>query len=290
MPELPEVETMRRGLAETVSGRRVAAVRVLSRPTFALPQAVIDTAVVGRRITGVARRGKVLIVDLDHDSHLLIHPRMTGQLVVRRRGLAFAGGHPSPGLLGPMPNPTTRLIIDLSAQTNLFFNDARKFGRVWLVPDRAMATEPFLSRLGPEPLSEEFTAQVLGARLARHSRAPIKAVLLDQTTVAGIGNIYADETLHLAGLHPARATGTLTLVEIERLHRAIVTTLRSAVEHGGTSFADQVNQVRGYDTFLVKARVFRRQGQPCPACGTPIRRIKLAGRGTNFCPHCQSGA
>ncbi|MGH3966746.1 MAG: Fpg/Nei family DNA glycosylase, partial [Mycobacterium sp.] len=142
--------------------------------------------------------------------------------------------------------------------------------------------------LGPEPLDTDFTLKVLRQRLGRHRAAPIKAALLDQTTIAGLGNIYTDECLHVARIHPQQPTATLSPAQLRRLHRAIRGVLGDAVEQGGTSFADYVNTQRHRDTYLAHARVFHGQGRPCPVCGTPIERIRVAGRGTNFCPHCQS--
>jgi formamidopyrimidine-DNA glycosylase len=287
VPELPEVETIRCGLAATVIGRRVDAVDVLCQGSLSPRDATIAD-VVGRRVTGIGRRGKLLIVDLADGMHMLVHPMMTGQLVLVEDGRTlFAGGHPSRSMLEPMPNPTTRVVFRLDGGRTLFFNDQRKFGRIRLVDDAELAADPFLARLGPEPLDGGFTLAGFRKQLARHARAPVKAVLLDQTVVAGIGNIYADESLHLAGVHPRRPAGSLIPDESRRLHDAVRTTLASAVESGGTSFADYVNAARGQEGYLARARVFRREGLPCPACGTTIKRIRVAGRGTNVCPRCQ---
>ncbi len=288
MPELPEVETLRRGLLATVSGKRVEGVEVLWRRSFDAPRSVIDGVVVGHRVVGVGRRGKVLIIDLDNGFHLLLHPRMTGQLVVTEHGSTrFAGGHPSRSMLAPMPNVTTRVIIQLSDDTVLFVNDQRKFARITLVDTPALLADPFLTHLGPEPLSDAFNVTDFRGQLRRHARAPIKAVILDQTTVAGVGNIYADESLHLARIHPQRPAGTLSAAAATRLHHAIRAVLNAAVEDGGTSFEDYANVFRGQGSHLANARLFRRQAQPCLVCGTRICRTRVAGRGTNLCPRCQ---
>jgi formamidopyrimidine-DNA glycosylase len=277
VPELPEVETLRRGLLATVVGKRVESVDVLWSKSLDVAQSVIDSVVVGHRVTDIGRRGKVLIIDLDDGFHLLLHPRMTGQLVVTEQGnTRFAGGHPSRSMLAPMPNVTTRVIIRLSDDTVLFVNDQRKFGRITLVDTQALATDPFLTRMGPEPLSDDFSVKGFREQLRRHARAAIKAVILDQATVAGVGNIYADESLHLARIHPEQRAGTLSTASATRLHHAIRTVISRAVEDGGTSFEDDAN-----------ARLFRRQTQPCLVCRTRIQRTRVAGRGTNFCPHCQ---
>ncbi|MGH3002629.1 MAG: bifunctional DNA-formamidopyrimidine glycosylase/DNA-(apurinic or apyrimidinic site) lyase [Gaiellaceae bacterium] len=288
MPELPEVETIRRGLAATVLGRRVESVEILWPGSITAPGDRIERCAVGRRVDAIGRRGKLLLVDLDGGLHLLVHPMMTGQLVVvEGENTLFAGGHPSRSMLEPMPNGTTRVVFRLDGGRTLYFNDGRKFGRMRIVDDAGLAGDPFLVRLGPEPLGDAFPLAGFRAQLARHARAPIKAVLLDQTVVAGIGNIYADESLHLARVHPRRPAGGLTAAESRRLHDAVRTTLALAVEHGGTSFADYVNAARGRNSYLAHARVFRRQGLPCQVCGTTIERIRVAGRGTNVCPHCQ---
>jgi formamidopyrimidine-DNA glycosylase len=288
VPELPEVENIRRGLIATVVGRRVEAVDVLSESSLAVPRATLESLVTGYRLIGVARRGKLLVIDLDSGAHLLAHPMMTGQFVVTEHSRTlFAGGHPSRSMLGPMPNATTRVVFALSGERLLFFNDARKFGRIRLLDSESLQADQFLRRLGPEPLEDSFTLARFRSQLHRHRRAPIKAVILNQSVVAGIGNIYADESLHLARLHPARPAGSVTPPGSRRLHHAIKSVLGLAIESGGTSFADYADRARAPAGYLAKARVFRRQGQPCPVCGTPILRIRVAGRATNVCPHCQ---
>ncbi len=285
MPELPEVETIRRGLEKTITGRRIQQVDVLWQPSL---RAAGDGGLRGRRVRRIRRRGKLLIVDLDGGRHLLVHPMMTGQLVVVDGGrTVFAGGHPSRSMLEPMPNGTTRAVFRLEGNLTLYFNDGRKFGRLQVVDDAELAADPFLARLGPEPLGRDFTLAGFRGQLARHARAPVKAVLLDQTVVAGIGNIYADESLHLARVHPRRPAGGLTAAESRRLYEAVRTTLAEAVESRGTSFAGYVNEARGREGYLARARVFRRQGTACLVCGTPIERTRVAARGTNVCPRCQ---
>ncbi len=288
MPELPEVETLRRGLATVLPGRRILSVQVLDGKAVAGSPEITGPCVTGHRIGQPDRRGKVLIVPLDGSGSLLVHPKMTGQLVVTVAGeTVTAGGHPTPSMLRPMPNPTTRVIFRLDRGTCLYYNDARRFGWIRLAGPEPWKTDPFLRRLGPEPLGGEFTVAALRAALTRHARAPVKAVLLDQTAVAGIGNIYADEILHHARIHPARPAGRLGPTPTRRLHAAIRAVLSGAVETGGTSFADYVNEFRGQAGYLDHAEVFRREGQPCTVCGTPIVRTRIAGRPTRFCPRCQ---
>ena len=288
MPELPEVELVRHGLTTTIVGRRVEAVEVRTRSSPAMAPATLKRAVLAHCVSRVARRGKVLIVELDNGARLLVHPMMTGQFVVTENGRAlFAGGHPSRSMLGPMPNRTTRIVFRLSGDRTLHFNDARKFGRIRLLDSNALAADLFLGRLGPEPLEDAFTLAGLRSQLERHRRAPIKAVILNQSVVTGVGNIYADESLHLARVHPARPAGSLNGTEARRLHQAIRHIIALAIDSGGTSFADYADRARAPTGYLAQARVFRRHGAPCPVCSTPIERIRVAGRATNICAHCQ---
>ena len=268
MPELPEVETLRRYLGTAITGRSVVSVDVLDERIFAAPREVIEDEVVGHRIDRVARRGKVLILFLQESGSLLIHPRMTGQLVVTVAGVTvLAGGHPTPSLLQPMPGPTTRVILRLDEAAILYYNDSRRFGWIRLASDRPCADDPFLRTLGPEPLTDAFTVAVLREGLARHARAPVKAVLLNQAVVAGIGNVYADECLHHAQIHPARRAGDLSQREIRRLHAAIRSVLRGAIATGGTSFAGDINDFRGW------AGLPRSRGG-LPAAGPALRRVR----------------
>lgn len=288
MPELPEVETARRRLGGVLVDRRIEAVRLIDAKLLAGTVGELDRAAVGRRVVGVERRGKVLILALDPPGSLLFHLKMTGQLVVTASGAAVvAGGHPSPDVLRALPGRSTRAIFEFDHATRLYFNDARRFG--WLRPadDRPCVSDPFLSSLGPEPLGEAFTLPVLRAALERHGRAMVKAVLLDQRVVAGLGNIYVDEALHHAGIHPVRPAGSLNAAETRVLYAAIRHVLRVSIDVGGTSIAGYVNKPGVDGGFFERADVFRRAGQPCRACKTALVRITVAGRGTVYCPTCQ---
>jgi formamidopyrimidine-DNA glycosylase len=295
VPELPEVETLRRGLAARITGMHITAAEVSDRKIFDGLGDAMKQDVVGHQISRVARRGKVLILFLREpgsrareSGSLLIHPKMTGQLVLTADGATvFAGGHPTLSMLRPMPNATTRAAFRLGPACCLYYNDARRFGWIRPAGPDPCRTDPFLARLGPDPLGGDFTPAALQQALARHPRAPVKAVLLDQTAIAGIGNIYTDEVLHRARIHPSRPAGGLSQAEARHLHATIQAILRAAVDSGGTSFAGYVNQARGRPGYLGQAHVFRRQGLPCDVCGTPIIRTTVAGRATNFCPHCQ---
>ena len=274
MPELPEVETVVRDLRlhglenSMITGIEVRWPRTLAETT---PER-LRRALAGRSIASVSRRAKYIVLTLDSGDRLLIHLRMTGKLrfVAPREAI---GKH-------------DHLVIRLSGDRLLVFNDTRKFGRFRLAP---AGSDP-LARLGPEPLSDSFTAAALQARL-RGKTGRVKPVLLDQTTVAGMGNIYVDEALWQARIHPERRVGTLDNKEITRLHRAIREVLRRAVENCGTTLGAGLDNFysvagnRGRNADALK--VFRRHGLPCPRCGTVITRGTVAQRGTHFCPRCQ---
>ncbi len=288
MPEGPEVETIRRGLSETIVGQRIARIDVLTPKTFDLPAGFIDEVTRGQEVLLVERLAKVLIWHLANQYSLLFHLKMTGQVVLERAGgKRYAGGHPSDSMAHELPDKTTRVVFALESGDTVYFNDMRKFGWVKLMPTADITNDELIARLGPEPLSPAFTLVGFAAKVARHKGAPIKAVILDQSTVSGVGNIYADESLHLAKIHPTRTGGDLTKAEVKRLHEAIIAIITLGIEHGGTSFSSYVNSFGGTGNYLDHARVFRREGEPCPVCGTTIVKTRVGGRGTHTCPVCQ---
>jgi len=271
MPELPEVETVVAELRPHLVGRRILAAEVLWERTLAAPDLPSFTGrMAGRQITGLGRRGKYLRFELDSGDVLIIHLRMTGRLeIVPKDSPTRTGLH-------------ARARFDLSGGECLVFTDARKFGRIWLASDPAEV----LGGLGPEPLDWDFDA----ARLAepiRRRRVAIKALLLDQTVVAGIGNIYADESLFLAGIHPLRPGVGLSDDEIERLHDAIRRVLREAISQQGTTLRDYRPPYGLEGAYQHQLRVYQQTDRPCPRCGTPIERIRVTQRSTHFCPRCQ---
>jgi formamidopyrimidine-DNA glycosylase len=279
MPELPEVETIVRTLRPLLVGRQILNATVLWPRTIAAPSPrAFRKRIEGQTIKSVARRAKFLQIDLSA-SHLLIHLRMSGDLSIRQ-GKATPGKH-------------DRLILFLSKEqhngsgnrkagnhigTSLVFNDTRKFGRVWLTN----SLESVTGGLGPEPLGPAFTAELLLDRL-RSRRRRLKSLLLDQRFLAGMGNIYTDEALHLAKLHPLKHSQSISREQARRLHRAIRLILREGIRRNGASI-DWV--YRGGD-FQNHFRVYDREGQPCPVCGTTIRRLVVGQRGTHICPRCQ---
>jgi formamidopyrimidine-DNA glycosylase len=288
MPEGPEIETIRRGLELGAVGQSVSGVKVLWARSLQADDALVKRVLVGAKIKRAERRAKVLILELSGGYSMLFHMKMTGQLVlVKKDGERFAGGHPTASMGGDLPDKSTRVIFELESGDRLYFNDQRKFGWVKVVPTDKVGDDPLIARLGPEVLSAAFTKEFLAGQLRRHARMYIKPVIMDQSVGAGIGNIYADESLHLAKIHPLRRAGSLTEAEVTRLYEALREIMRLGIRHGGTSFSNYVNAMGGLGDYLQFARVFRRQGLPCPVCGAKIEKIRVAGRGTHFCPVCQ---
>lgn len=274
MPELPEVETVRRQLAERVAGRRIVALDVHDEK-FTSPASpdALAAQVLGRRIEAVARRGKYLLLELHSGSALALHLRMTGRL-------HWSDGEPDPG------ERFVRAVVRLDDGATLAFSDMRRFGRAWIVPPGPAGDEYWRGRVGVEPLEDGFTAEAL-ADLLRGRRGPVKAVLLNQAVVAGLGNIYADEALFQAGVHPERPAGALSAAEVARLRDAIVDRLRAAVDAGGASIDSYRDMLGRYGTMQELLRVHLHRGDACPRCGDTVTKTRVAQRGTYLCPTCQ---
>lgn len=287
MPELPEVETIRRQLAPRLAGREVLA-------AGAHPSAKFATAVeaVGGRITALTRRGKYLIAQLDHDRDLVVHLGMTGVLALS------PGDHPVPSpylrawwALGPVADASADADADASAGQAcaplpevLTFTDVRRFGRTVVVPAGDHAALPTLAALGPEPLGDDFTVEHL-AQALRAGGAPLKAVLLGQRVVAGVGNIYCDEACWRAGVHPG--SRAVPRGRIPALHAAIREVLAEGIAHGGTTLRDYRDADGGSGSHQAHLDCYGRVGEPCNRCGTPLERSVVAARGTTACPTCQ---
>ena len=268
MPELPEVETIARKLRPHLIGKTIQDAHLRWNRTLAFPSPrKFKEWVKGQEIKDVTRRAKYFILRLS-DFSLLIHLRMSGDLLIKESTIK--------------PEKHDRLILRLlsaeSGPSNLVFNDTRKFGRVWLTAD----PEQVLGKLGPEPLSRQFTPQWLHTALHSKHRL-LKPLLLDQTFLAGLGNIYTDESLHLAKLHPLAASASVTANQAEVLHEAICKVLKEGIRRNGASF-DWVYRGGEYQNHF---RVYDRAGKPCPECGTSIERIIVGQRSTHFCPKCQ---
>ncbi len=286
MPELPEVETVRIGLKRLIVDKKIVNETHDWDKGFPNTSADVTQFLIGSTITDVRRRAKVLMIDLDTKYSLVIHLKMTGQLVYRGDE-NFGAGHPNDSLIGTLPDKSTRVEITFDDKSKLFFNDQRKFGWMRLLPTIEVPNIDFMRRVGPEPLESAFTGKVLYERLQRRKNSSIKAVLLDQTVLAGIGNIYADEALWGAKIHPETKVNQLSLVSVTKLYNQIVTVLQLSIEKGGSTDRNYVNAEGKKGSYIDFARVFRRENLPCPRCSTTILKIRVASRGTHICPKCQ---
>lgn len=268
MPELPEVETVARRIEKDVVGRTIVSADVRWARTLATPSVQkFKQEIVGQTVKSVSRRAKYLILNLEN-YNLLIHLKMSGDLTVRKGKIK--------------PEKHDRLVLDLKSKTGelsqLAFNDTRKFGRVWFTNQ----PEKILGKLGPEPLEKNFTPQWLFENLQKRRRQ-IKPLLLDQTFLAGVGNIYADESLHIAKIHPQTLTNSVNQKQAQALHEAIVSVLKEGIRRNGASI-DWVYRGGEYQNYF---HIYDREGEPCMVCGTKIKKIFVGQRGTHFCPKCQ---
>ncbi len=282
MPELPEVETVRRRLLTCLPGLLVRDVIVNDATVSAQSEAELHALLAGRRVVGLRRRGKYLIVDLSATPGVpagapqpgggpttaVIHLRMTGQLLFKP---------------GPAERPP-RFVWRLDPQTELHFQDVRRFGRLWAFDPAA--EEEFFAAMGPEPFGDAFSVAYLRGALEGRS-APLKSFLLDQRRIAGVGNIYADEALFRARLHPLRAAGSVGPREARRLHAALLETLQAGIDHEGSSIESFIDPAGRRGSFQEILSVYQRTGQPCRDCGATVRRLEVGGRGTHYCPSCQ---
>jgi formamidopyrimidine-DNA glycosylase len=272
VPELPEVETVRRAIAPVLEKARIEHVEIrdarLVRP---FDPTIIASELVGERVADVGRRGKYLIVRFDSGRALLVHLRMTGSLRHARRGAL-------------LDDPHTRAVLRLDNGSDVAYRDVRRFG-TWELFERGELAPYLRARLGPEPLGS-FSAVRLGKQL-QGRRAPLKSALLDQRTVAGLGNIYVDEALWHSCLHPLRVAGSLDEAELPRLHRAIRRVLREGVDRQGSTLRDYALPDGSYGSMQDEFRAYGRGGEPCERCRTPLVRIVVGGRTTTFCPSCQ---
>lgn len=287
MPELPEVETVRRGLSELIIGKQVASVHSDFPGSLQAAEADIRQFLIGAKLTDVRRRAKVLMIDLSSSYTLVIHLKMTGQLVFvgEKR---FGAGHPTDSLVNDLPDRSTRAEFTFEDGAKLFFNDQRRFGWIKLLPTVEVPNIDFMKKVGPEPLDPDFTSRDFEERFKRRPNTNIKAALLDQSVVAGIGNIYADESLWGAKIHPKRLVKTITDDEFKNLFKEVRAVLSLSIEKGGSTDRNYVTAEGGRGQYLDFARVFRREGLPCPRHpDVLIEKIRVAGRGTHICPVCQ---
>lgn len=310
MPELPEVETIRLGLSRLIVGKTISAVHNYDSPkSFPNSDADVQQFLLGASITDVRRRAKVLLIELSSGYTLMVHLKMTGQLVYIHElqgngdwqlGIGdtlspisqpqiprWGGGHPSDSLIKELPDNTSRERIDFTDGSRLYFNDLRKFGWMKLLPTVAVPEIDFMKKVGPEPLEIDFLAGDFIQRIRRRNGTTVKAAILDQTVLAGVGNIYADESLWGAKIHPASRVRDLTDEQLTELLAQIKYVLKLSIEKGGSTDKNYVDAEGKKGSYLKFANVFRLEGQPCPRCGTTIEKSKVAGRGTHTCPACQ---
>lgn len=318
MPELPEVETIRLGLSRLIVGKTLKDAHNYNSPkSFPNSEADVAQFLVGSVVTEVRRRAKVLLIELSSGYTLMTHLKMTGQVVyiaftnpsgelgakgqlVLPRSAAKAepsspdvsvtrwgGGHPNDSLVGTLPDNTTREHLEFSDGSRLYFNDLRKFGWMKLIPTVEVENIDFMKKVGPEPLSDLFTAKEFIQRIRRRNGTTVKAAILDQAVLAGVGNIYADESLWAAKIHPATRVKNVTDDQLAALLLAIKTVLALSIEKGGSTDKNYVDAEGKKGSYLKFANVFRLEGTPCPRCGTTIEKIRVAGRGTHVCPVCQ---
>jgi formamidopyrimidine-DNA glycosylase len=269
MPELPEVETIRRALEPLLLGERLTHIEVRDPRIVQGDAAQLHREAVGSTLVGVMRRGKHLVLLLDSGKGLALHLRMTGSLLLNE----------------PRHSARTRAVLCFSNGTRLYFNDMRRLGTIRLIDD----VEAYCRRLGPEPLAEDFTPDVLRRCLAGH-RIPIKAALLDQHLVAGVGNMYADEALFLSKIHPMTPASSLSHRQTAALWRALREVLQKAIANQGASINTYALPDGERGTAHERFNVAHRKDRPCPSCGTPLQRLMVRKRGAYFCPECQPPA
>ena len=273
MPELPEIETVKRTLSPLLPGRRIVAVRVIKPVVVAYPAPEeFASRLEGATVRELGRRGKYLLIHLDSGDTLIAHLRMTGRFLFT----------PAEHEL----KPHTHAIFALDNGSELRFSDIRRFGRLWLIPAGEQDTVSGIHKLGPEPLGEACDAAYYRGKLAGR-RICIKQGLLDQAVVAGLGNIYVDEALFMAGVSPLRLCGEITEAEWQALAAVIPQILQKAIENNGTTFRDYLDGEGNAGRNLPHLQAYGRAGQPCLNCGTTMERLVVTGRGTTFCPKCQ---
>lgn len=289
MPELPEVETVRADLALALKNKKIISLEILSKKSAQPSAEFLLKNLPGCSFLGAERLGKLLIFPLSKKLYLLVHLRMTGQLIYLDHSGSKGGGHSDHGRPEKfselnLPNRHTRIILKLSGGANLYFNDLRKFGFLRLVDQEGL----FLAKksFGVEPLAKEFSVAYL-KKILSGKKQKIKPFLLDQKFIAGLGNIYVDESLFAAKIRPDRSAGSLSELEIKNLHQAIQKIIKKAIQLRGTTFSNYLDSRGQKGNFSTKLQVYGRGGKNCLVCGKKISKIKLFGRGSHFCEHCQ---
>lgn len=290
MPELPEVQTIVSELAKKISGQQITTVSVLADKSVNLSNKKFVQAVVGQKIKNVGRRAKLILVELSGGHWLLIHLKMTGQLVYQKikksrkqENTTITGGHQI--VAEELPNKFTRVIFEFKDGSKLFFNDIRRFGWIKFVSEKQK--NEAIAKYGLEPLSKDFTWPAFSAILKKYPKRKIKQLLLDQSLIAGLGNIYADEVCFAAGVLPQRLSGKISNPEKIKMFKAIVRILKLSISHGGTTARDYVRSDGSKGQMIKYLKVYGRKGSKCQSCNGVVEKIKLNGRGTHFCRSCQ---
>ena len=289
MPELPEVQVVVLGLKDLLIGHTILDVQTDWAKSLRITKTQLRQYVIQFEIKAVRRIGKMIVLDLDSDWSLIVHLKLTGQLVYHQRlnsqkVTIFGAGHPSDSLISNLPDQTTRIIFELNDTSFLFFNDVRKFGWVKLLRTKGLRQSPLMQSIGPDALdvqASEFI-ELLGSR-----RKSIKACLLDQSILAGCGNIYADESLWLSKIHPRTPAFKLTSVRLGDLHYHLQAVLNLSISKGGSTSRNYVDALGLKGRYLTFAKVYQKTGSPCQRCKFKIKRIVVAGRGTHICEACQ---
>ena len=294
MPELPEVETIRRDLESSLVGCKLISSEILFEKTARNGAAFFENVLVGKTLKNVSRRGKLLILQFAPDIFLLVHLKMTGQLIYIKGNKKIAGGHSISlksennflsSVGGTLPNKHTRAIFSFAGGGKLFFNDLRKFGYLKIVDKKELALI-LENNYGPEPLEVALNFSYL-SKILKGRKTKIKALLLDQKLVSGLGNIYVDEALFAAGVLPHRLAGTLNEEEIKKLLKAINSIIKKAILHRGTTFSDYRDSEGKKGNFSKFLQVYGRGKELCKKCGKPLHKAKIAGRGSHYCLNCQ---
>jgi formamidopyrimidine-DNA glycosylase len=273
MPELPEVETIVVGLRELITGHIIKDVLIREEKVIAFPpKEEFESSIKGKEIQSVNRRGKYILINLSEGMTMVVHLRMTGRLMVLPKEVDY--------------DKHTHVVFHLENGLDLRFHNLRKFGRIYLVQDNQFERVGNLTALGPEPLSVDFTLEKF-KELLQGRTTNIKALLLKQDFIAGLGNIYTDEALFEAGISPRKLVKDLTDEQIDKLYKAIKAVLQRGIKYGGTSFSDYRNARNEKGDFQNRLSVYKQKGKKCPRCGAEIVKEKIAGRGTHYCPQCQ---
>ncbi len=284
MPELPEVETIRRDLASRLLNKKITGVEIRKQRMVKNNARIFVKILTGNKFTAIDRIGKLLIFRLQTGGFLLIHLKMTGQLIYCHQGKFIAGGHSLPKIGADLPNKYSHVIFSFADGDRLFFNDLRQFGYLIIVAPEQL--QKVKNKFGMEPLTVNFKPDKFTEILQKRT-APIKTVLMNQDLIAGIGNIYADEILFAAQVNPKRSANSLTKKEVKRIFQASNSVMKRAIEHRGTTFNDYVDAQGNVGSFIRFLRVYGRKGQKCYRCGGVVKKIKMGGRGTHYCPSCQ---